>query len=158
VSFTHPSHGVDSIHILIHSPGGSIPDGISLYNFLRAFPLNLILYNGGNVNSSAVRAFLGAKKRRASPHATFAIHRASFTIEEGRYATDLLRLANGLMVEDERTKAIYREAGLQLTEAQWADLDNNKTLTFTAQAALTSGFIQEVAEFSPPPKTILFAL
>ncbi|MGC2111080.1 MAG: ATP-dependent Clp protease proteolytic subunit, partial [Candidatus Korobacteraceae bacterium] len=155
---THPGAMVDCIHFMLHSPGGQVPDGIALHNFFRNFTLKLILYNGGNVSSAAVIAFLGAKERRASVYAMFGIHRCSLELEHGYPATDLQHLVNTMLAEDERTEAIFRRAGLKLTDAQWADFANNKDLMFTAKDVVEMGFVQEIAEFSPPAGTVLFTV
>src|ERR1700737_2724923 len=67
---------IEHIHILFQSFGGAVADGICLYNFFRALPIDLTLYNGGNVSSAATIAFLGAKGRKVTANATFMIHRA----------------------------------------------------------------------------------
>src|SRR5437764_9130338 len=58
--------GVLALHLLFQSTGGFVNEGIALYNFLRAVPLQLHLYNGGSVASIAAIAFLGAQRRYAS--------------------------------------------------------------------------------------------
>jgi ATP-dependent protease ClpP protease subunit len=156
--FTDPRTGVGCIHILMHSPGGQIPEGVTLHNFFKVFPLKLILYNSGNVDSAAVLAFLGAKERRASTYATFAIHRSHVTMEHPHTASNVQHVADMMLIEDERTEAIYRGSGLALTAAHWQEFKNNETVTFSAKEALVLGFVQEISEFSPPPGTTLFAL
>jgi ATP-dependent protease ClpP protease subunit len=157
IRFTNPHAGIRSIHLLFHSSGGEVRDGVILHNFFQAFPLELVLYNGGEVGSAAVSAFLGARQRRASSHAAFAIHRGCMAVERAS-ASYLQELANMMLIQDEQTVAIFRKADLKLTEAQWADFTNNKDLAFSAKEALEVGFIQEIAEFSPPPGTPLFSL
>jgi ATP-dependent Clp protease, protease subunit len=158
VKFTDPRTAIESVHLLLHSPGGQIPDGVTLHNFFKAFPLKLTLYNAGNVDSAAVLAFLGAKDRRASRHAMFTIHRCSMTIDHGNCAADLHQLVKMMRLEDDRTEAIYRASNLRLTDEHWADFTNNKNLSFSAETALSIGLVQEIAEFSPPLGTTLFSL
>jgi citrate lyase beta subunit len=67
-------------------------------------------------------------------------------------------LANMMLIQDEQTAAIFRRAGLKLTDAQWAAFTNNQDLAFSAKEALEVGFVQEIAEFTPPPGTTLFTL
>jgi ATP-dependent Clp protease protease subunit len=149
------------IHLLIHSLGGQIPDGVPdgviLHNFFKAFPHKLILYNGGNVDSAAVLAFLGARERRASAYATFTIHRSIFTFDGPQNAAALQELADKALVEDRRTEAILR-AGITLTDAEWAAFTDYKDVRFSAEDALRVGLIQQIADFSPPPRTTLFGL
>jgi ATP-dependent protease ClpP protease subunit len=158
IQFTHPQAAIESIHLLFHSTGGQVRDGVALHNFFQAFPLDLILYNGGEVGSAAVSAFLGARQRRASIHSAFAIHRSFMVISDGKPASDLQQLVNMMLIQDEQTVAIFRKAGVKLTDAQWADFTNNKDLPFSAKEAKETGFVQEIVEFSPPPGTTLFSL
>jgi ATP-dependent protease ClpP protease subunit len=63
---------VKAIHLLFESSGGSVADGVSLFNFFNSFPLELSIYNSGGVASVAVVAFLGAPRvasSRSSPAA-----------------------------------------------------------------------------------------
>src|SRR4051794_30276298 len=62
---------ISGVHLLFQSAGGFIGDGVCLYNFFRAMPIDLTLYNAGSVCSAAVIAYLGAKKRKTSAYATF---------------------------------------------------------------------------------------
>jgi ATP-dependent Clp protease, protease subunit len=147
---TDPRVAPESIHLFLHSPGGDVPEGIALHNFFRAFPLRLVLYNCGAVDSAAALAFLGAKERRASTHATFAIHKCAMSIAYPWPASQMQECVNALLIQDKRAEAIYRETGLGLTETHWNELANNKTLIFSAKEAVEIGFAQEIAEFSPP--------
>ena len=45
---------VQQIHLLFQSTGGTVADGIALYNYLRTLPIELHLYNAGTVSSIAV--------------------------------------------------------------------------------------------------------
>src|SRR5688572_8707271 len=65
------SNGVSHIHLLFQSAGGTVGDGIALYNYFRSLPVGLTLYNVGSVASIAAIAFLGARRRIATPHSTF---------------------------------------------------------------------------------------
>jgi ATP-dependent protease ClpP protease subunit len=63
--------GTQHIHLMLHSMGGYVSDGIALYNFFRALPTELTVYNAGACYSAAVLAYLGANKRRTSASAAF---------------------------------------------------------------------------------------
>ena len=67
--------GVEHVHLLFQSTGGAVGDGVALYNFFRALPIELSLYNIGTVASIGAIAYLGAKIRKTSAHATFMVHR-----------------------------------------------------------------------------------
>ncbi len=50
--------GVQVAHLLLHSHGGYISDGLCLYNVLSASPVRFVMYNAGVVASIAVTLFL----------------------------------------------------------------------------------------------------
>ncbi len=64
---------VKHVHILFQSAGGYVGEGVFLYNLFRSMPIELTLYNVGQLSSAAVVAYLGAKRRKTSAHATFII-------------------------------------------------------------------------------------
>lgn len=67
--------GVKTVHLLIHSPGGNVSDGVVLHSYFKSLPLELIAYNSGHVASAATTVFLGARRRIVSPHGTFVVHK-----------------------------------------------------------------------------------
>lgn len=66
--------GAKRVHLLFQSSGGSVGDGIFLHNFFKNCPIDVAVYNAGTVASIGVVAFLGAKTRIVSKHATFMVH------------------------------------------------------------------------------------
>jgi ATP-dependent protease ClpP protease subunit len=47
--------GVKTIHLLFHSSGGRVADGVVLYNYFRNLPIELYIYTGGSVSSIVAR-------------------------------------------------------------------------------------------------------
>jgi ATP-dependent Clp protease protease subunit len=105
------------------------------------------------VQSIAVIAYLGAKKRKTSARALFMMHR---TIHSPQLATAarLQTITEGLRLDDQRTESILREH-LTLTEAQWAQLGGD-SLSIAGDAAVRVGLADAVAEFAPPPGAQIF--
>jgi ATP-dependent Clp protease, protease subunit len=136
-----------SIHMLMQSLGGGVSEGVCLYNFFRTLPIDLTLYNSGSVSSAAVIAFLGAKKRKVSAHATFMIHR-TYSSPQFANASRLQSAANSAIIDDQRTEAILRE-NLNLSPEQW-EIHKVTELWLTANDAVACGLAHEIAEFSPP--------
>jgi ATP-dependent protease ClpP protease subunit len=91
--------GVKTIHLLFHSNGGLVADGVALYNYFRNSSIDLHIYNGGTVSSIGVIAFLGAHNRYASANATFMIHKTRFNPGA---PTDAERARNGRFDENRR--------------------------------------------------------
>jgi ATP-dependent Clp protease protease subunit len=146
--------GVKHAHILFHSTGGLVPDGIALYNLFRALPIELTLYNPGSVQSIAVIAYLGAKHRKASANATFQIHRTIFTSQAAR-ADQLEVLAEVTHLDDVRTEGILR-AHLKLSDKDWDKFDRAGLMVFSAQDAVKIQMADELADFSPPQGAKIF--
>ena len=146
---------VTHLHVLFQSTGGTVADGVCLYNFFSTLPIDLTLYNGGSIASAAAIAYLGAKKRKASTHATFMLHRASSIINQPATAGRLKATTQSLVLDDQRTEAILRQH-LNLSADQWKEIDQE--LWLSAAQAVQVGLAHEVAEFAPPLGTTLYNL
>src|SRR5690348_17147943 len=55
------------VYVLFSSVGGSVEHGITLYNYLQALPLKLVMHNIGSVQSVANVIFHAADERYAVP-------------------------------------------------------------------------------------------
>lgn len=144
---------VRTAHLLVHSSGGNIGDGVGIYNFLRNLPIRLIAYNGGLVASIAVILFLAAQERKASASANFVIHKSFHTLPGG--TADQLEIhAKGLKIEDERTEGILKQH-LKLSRAQW-NTHKRGNLMITANDAIKIGLIHEIGDFKPPEGVQLY--
>lgn len=144
---------ISTVHILFQSTGGYIGDGVCLYNYFNSLPFDLTLYNAGSVQSIATIAYLGAKKRKVSTHATFMIHR-SYNFPQAATATHLESITHALKLDDQRTETILRNH-IKLSNAQWNDL-NNHDLVFSAEEALGIGLVHEINDFAPPKGTRIY--
>ncbi len=147
-------NGVPSFHLLIQSTGGTISEGVYLYNLLRASPIPVIAYNVGSVASSAVLAFLGAKTRVGSKHASFMIHRPQ-SAPQGADLHMLAAATASLKIDDARMDAILK-AHLTLPSAKWRVYDRHP-LWIGAQDALKAGFTTTIGDFAPPLGTPIYA-
>jgi len=145
--------GVRHAHLLLQSSGGFIGDGICLYNFFKSLPVDLTVYNAGSVQSIATVAYLGAKYRKASAHATFQIHQSAFTGQAAQ-AAQLEALAEAARIDNARIEDILR-SHLKLSEKEWNQL-SSRDLVFCGQEAVKRGFADEIAEFMPPAGSRLF--
>lgn len=64
----------ECLYFLISSAGGNVEAGISIYNYLRALPVKIVMHNNGAIDSIANVIFHAADERLAAPHATFLFH------------------------------------------------------------------------------------
>jgi ATP-dependent protease ClpP protease subunit len=148
------SNGVTHIHLAFQTMGGTVADGVALFNLFRALPTPLTLYNIGAVSSAGVLAYLGAPNRLASTHATFMIHR---TMSPSLAATSerLHAMAQSVILDDFRIEAIFSAAKLNITPEQ-RDIHRVADLWLSAQEAVTAALATGIGEFSPPKGTQLF--
>jgi ATP-dependent Clp protease protease subunit len=109
-----------NIHLLFQSSGGSVGDGICLYNFFKTLPVELTVYNVGSVCSIAVIAYLGARHRVASPRAVFMIHRTTTNLTHAP-AVMMKGVAKSLILDDERIESILRESVTLAGEETWSN-------------------------------------
>ncbi len=109
----------DKIIILFSSGGGFINPGISLYNFFKAFPCEIVMHNTGNIDSSAVIIFLAGRQRFASPSSSFLLHGITWNYGNGSIRTreqleeDLSRLREN---ENSIAKILALNTALEMDE------------------------------------------
>ena len=144
------SQGTKRIHILFQSWGGFVGDGVFLYNSLKKFPVEITLYNAGQVASAATLAYLGAHRRKTTANAIFMIHKGSNS-PNGAGAGKLKAAADSLALDDARIESILR-AHLRLPEELWTQFLYHD-VSFSGVDAVKFGMADEVGEFSPPPGT-----
>jgi ATP-dependent Clp protease, protease subunit len=152
---TAMSANVKKAHLLFQSTGGMVGDGICLYNYFQALPLELTIYNAGAVQSIAVVAYLGAHKRKTSARATFMIHRTMYSPQPAD-AYHLEIATNIVTLDDRRTDSILRDH-IKLSDDQWANLGRHD-LTFSAEEAVNIGMANEIGEFTPPPGCMIYTI
>lgn len=137
------------IVLCLSSPGGSVSDGVYLYNHIRALRTELTIHVTGSALSIAVAIMAGAPIRLASKYAQFMIHGTTFGPMNERLSGERLSsLYKGALVEDERTDAILRERTKLPEEMLKAKLSRETYLS--PEEALKFGLIHEIREFAIP--------
>jgi len=68
------NQGKRDFYLMLSTPGGSVMNGLNLYNVLRGLPITLTTHNVGNVDSIGNAVFLAGQTRYACPHSTFMFH------------------------------------------------------------------------------------
>jgi ATP-dependent protease ClpP protease subunit len=114
---------------------------------------DLTLYNTGTIASGATIAYLGAKKRKASAHALFMIHRTQTTTQFANTQA-IKSLADSAVINDQRTEAILRQH-ITMPREKWSQFDY-RDIFFTAEESVQAGISDEISEFSPPAGTRIF--
>ena len=124
--------GIPEVYLAISTPGGSVMHGITLYNFLRGVPFNLVVHNIGNVDSIGNAIFLAADTRYACAHSTFMFHGVGFDKPAARYEEKALRemldslgsdklrigtiIAERTTITQDEVQGLFREAQTQTAE------------------------------------------
>jgi len=146
--------GVKTVHLLIHSRGGLVSEGIAAHNYLSNLPLDIVTYNCGAVESIAVVLFLAGTIRKCSVNSTFTIHKTTYAMQNPLTAFDLRHHANAAELSDKNTDTILRRH-INMPEDKWA-MRGLCDLTITAQEAEQFGLVDEISDFCPPRGAELF--
>ena len=93
--------GIQKLHLLINSPGGSVSHGLAIHNFLKGIPLEICTYNFGTVDSIGVTIYCAGKTRFSVPHARFLLHPVAASVQghldEARI-TEVLNFGNSRFI------------------------------------------------------------
>ena len=130
--------------VLISSPGGSVFQGISVYNFLKGIPAEVVTHNFGSVDSIAVCLYCAGTKRLCVPHARFLIHGIGFDAPAGaRFDEKLLgeRIAN---LKNERETICRIIADNTRKKLEDVEQDMFKGITLTSEQARDYGLVHEI--------------
>lgn len=75
------------LYFLFSSGGGMVDSGVTLFNYLRGLPQEIIMHNVGSIDSIANVVFLAGKIRHATPMSVFLLHGISWTFQQGATLT-----------------------------------------------------------------------
>lgn len=105
------NQGVPHVYILLSTPGGSVMNGMNLYNMIRGLPCEVSIHNVGNVDSIGNAIFLAGARRYACPHSTFMFHGVGFNSPQGmRLEEKFLReRLDGILADQRRIGQIVAE-------------------------------------------------
>ena len=79
------NQGNDEIHLMLSTPGGSVSDGIAIYNLICALPVPVHTYNMGTCDSIGNVIFAAGKTCTAFPASRFMFHGVGFDIQSARF-------------------------------------------------------------------------
>jgi ATP-dependent protease ClpP protease subunit len=94
------NEGARAITILFANYGGSTDDGIALYTYLTALPVELTMHAVGVVGSMAIPVFLAARHRFASEHARFFFREYTWTYAQASIVTQTTMDGQSLLLSD----------------------------------------------------------
>lgn len=136
--------GAQRIHLMISSPGGSVFHGLSIHNYLKGAPVEVITYNFGSVDSIGVVMFCAGDRRLCVPNARFLIHGVSM-----QFGANITLEEKGL---DEKLKALkidYQNIANVIAETCGKSKNTvmrnmNSRTTLNPQEALRYGLVHEI--------------
>lgn len=129
------------ITVHINSNGGDLKEGLGIYNVLKG--RNVTTICEGFAASSASVIFCAGSKRVMNAASLLFIHNAS-TIAAGN-ADDFEKAADDLRIITNAAKEAYREAGVNVTDAQLDAMMDSETW-ITPRDAVEMGFATEIAD------------
>jgi ATP-dependent protease ClpP protease subunit len=75
------------LYFLFSSGGGAVDSGVTLYNYLKGLPQEVIMHNVGSIDSIANVIFLAGKIRYATPASAFLLHGIYWTFSQNTSLT-----------------------------------------------------------------------
>jgi len=152
------NNGVKHVYLLFSTPGGSVMNGLNLYNVLMGMPFDLTTHNVGNVDSIGNAVFLAGNKRYACPHSTFMFHGVGFDTKGlPRLEEKLLRERLDSILSDQRRigNIITERTNLEqkVVEGLFTEA-NTKDATF----AVSNGIINEIKDVQIPSGSSVISL
>lgn len=133
----------DDINVHINSYGGSVSEGLAIYNLLKSCGKNVTTYCDGFACSSASVIFCAGKKRVMPSTSLLLIHNASTYAGSGNAAV-LRKIADDLDKVTQPSVEAYRLVS-NLSEQEIKNLMDAETW-ITAEEALKWGFATESAD------------
>lgn len=139
---------VDAITVRINSIGGSVPDGLAIYNALVRHPATITTAIDGMALSVASLIAMAGDKREMAENAVLMIH-APWTYAAGN-AADLREQADVLDTWAKAMATSYAAGSGKSVEDCLALLTDGTDHYYTAAEALAEGFVSEVVSAIPP--------
>ena len=150
--------GEKEFYFLISSPGGTVNDGVVLYNFIKALPVKIVMHNIGIIDSIANVVFLSSPERYCTPNSSFLFHGVGFDIIQPQ-RLDEKELREKLLVIERDQKSI---AGI-ISERTKLTEENVMEMFFRAKTknpieAKDIGMVHEIKAVNIPENTKIFSL
>ena len=151
-------HKPQQLYFLFSSPGGAVDSGVTLYNYLRGLPQEIIMHNVGSIDSTANVTFLAGKVRYATKTSTFLLHAIIWNFFQAASLTysQMQETINRFNAAEQLTAQIIGEQ-TKLTTEEVRDLFRQgqaKEPTF----ALEKGLIHEIRDVNIPDGAPLYSI
>lgn len=152
------NQGKRDFYLMLSTPGGTVMNGLNLYNVLRGLPITLTTHNVGNVDSIGNAVFLAGQRRYACAHSTFMFHGVAFNLTQGMSLDERSsreRLAN-ILSDQKRIGSIIQERTALTGKQVRAMFREAKTI----DSALAAGcrIVDEIRDVQIPVGAPVFQL
>lgn len=136
--------GLKKLHLMISSPGGSVFHGLSIYNFLKGSPIEVVTYNFGSVDSIGVVIFCSGDTRICVPNARFLIHGVSMTFNNQARLDekDMEEKIKGLRIDYQNIARVISDTTGKDVDAIINDMETR--ITLTPEQSKDYGLVQHI--------------
>ncbi|MDR2119391.1 MAG: ATP-dependent Clp protease proteolytic subunit [Tannerella sp.] len=150
--------GMNRLHLLLSTPGGSVHDGISIYNLLKAIPIEVNTYNFGSVDSIGVVIFCAGTNRYSVPHARFLLHPVSMQVLANQtFDEPLIAERLNALKSDQSNIAKVISATINQPVEHVLKLIHDRT-SLEPEKALEHGLVTEIKSSLIPPGANLVSI
>lgn len=137
---------IDELHLVINSPGGSVPIALGIANFLESLPCKVFTYNLSRCDSAAIVLFAAGKERICVPESSFFSHCTKIVLN-GEYSLDSLRLKYLALKHDYERIILFLSRKTLISCRRWKNYMMEKGHVFSAEEALRVGLATQIKEF-----------
>ena len=134
-----------TIELHVNSNGGSVKEGVAIYNLLKQHRAEKVCYVDGFAYSIASVICMACDKVIMGLGTSMLIHNMAMSVYGD--AETLRKCADDLDVLMESNRKIYMARAKNLTEEQLADMMDKETF-LTPEQCLEYGFCDEIADYS----------
>lgn len=150
--------GQKEFYFLISSPGGSVNDGIVLYNFIKALPAKIIMHNIGVIDSIATVIFLATDERYCNKNSSFLFHGVGMDVPQAQRFDEKSLKESLIMIErDQKNIANIISERTQLKESEIEEMFF-RAKTKNPTEAKEIGMITEIKEAVIPEGNQIISL
>ena len=138
------------LYFLFSSGGGLVDSGVTLYNYLRSLPQEIIMHNVGSIDSIGNVVFLAGRVRYATPASAFLLHGIQWNFGQGASLTysQMQETVSRFDAAEQLSARIIGERS-KLTAPEVRDLFRQGQ-SKDPQFALDKGLIHEIRDVSIP--------
>lgn len=129
-----------TIYFQISSGGGSVDSAITLYNFLKSLPCEIIMHNIGSIDSAANVVFMAGDKCYAAAHTSFLFHGVTYGFGGNVSKSQITEGLSIVEIAETKIAGILAKHS-QLTEREVKDLfvvGESKSATFAKEKGIIS--------------------